>query len=122
MARNLEEIRKAFPYSEDCFEMKKNIDKIINEKSYYASKLNRTEMKFLDQRLNELNDFFNKKNCEIIIGNKKIEEVSNISKRYGEVDKTRIEAENIAETKKRIFIGIGIVLAGVGIILITNKK
>ena len=73
-------------------------------------------------RLNELNDFFNKKNCEIIIGNKKIEEVSNISKRYGEVDKTRIEAENKEAVKKRIYIGIGIILAGVGIILITNKK
>ncbi len=122
MARSIEQIRKLFPYSEDCFELEKTIGKIINEKSFYALKLNTGEISVLDKRLKELNDFFAKKNCQIVIGDKKIQQTLDISKKYGEIDKIRIEAENTSNTNKRIFVGVGIVLLGVGIILITNKK
>ncbi len=122
MARSIDEIRRLYPYSDNCFEMEKTIGKIINEKSFYAIKMNSGELSVLDRRLTELNDFFAKKNCEMILGNKKIEEVLQISKKYGEIDKIRIETQSIAERNKRIFIGVGIVLAGAGIILITNKK
>ena len=122
MARSIDEIRKLYPYSDNCFEMEKTIGKIINEKSFYAIKMNSGELSVLDKRLTELNDFFAKKNCEMVLGNKKIEEVLEISKKYGEIDKVRIETQSIAERNKRIFIGVGIVLAGAGIILITNKK
>lgn len=122
MARSIDEIRKLYPYSDDCFVMEKNINKLINEKSFYAVKMNSGEISVLDKRLTELNDFFAKKNCEMVLGNKKIEEVSDIVKKYGEIDKARIESQSIAERNKRIIIGIGIILAGVGIILITNKK
>jgi len=121
MAR-IDEIRKLYPYSDDCFEMEKTIGKIINQKSFSAINMNSGELSVLDKRLTELNDFFTKKNCEMILGNKKIEEVLEISKKYGEIDKIRIETQSIADRNKRIFIGVGIVLAGVGIILITNKK
>jgi len=43
-------------------------------------------------------------------------------KKYKEIDKIRIEAESDAEKKKRIYIGIGILLAGLGIVLIASKK
>ena len=122
MARSIDEIRKLYPYSDNCFEMEKTIGKIINEKSFYAIKMNSGELSVLDKRLTELNDFFAKKNCEMVLGNKKIEEVLEISKKYGEIDKIRIETQSIAERNKRVYIGIGIVLAGAGIILITNKK
>jgi len=122
MARSIDEIRKLYPYSDNCFEMEKTIGKIINEKSFYALKMNSGEISVLDRRLTELNDFFAKKNCEMVLGNKKIEEVLEISKKYGEIDKIRIETQSIAERNKRVYIGIGIVLAGAGIILITNKK
>ena len=78
-------------------------------------------MQRLDLRLAELNDYFSKKNCQIVLGNKKLDQVSEIATKYQEVDKVRIEAENKPEVKKRIYIGIGIMLAGLGIILITNK-
>ena len=122
MARSIEQIRKLFPYSEDCFELEKTIGKIINEKSFYALKLNTGEIPVLDKRLKELNDFFAKKNCQMVIGDKKIQQTLDISKKYGEIDRIRIEAENTSNTNKRIFVGVGIVLLGVGIILITNKK
>lgn len=122
MARSIEQIRKLFPYSEDCFELEKTIGKIINEKSFYAIRLSTGEVSVLDKRLKELNDFFAKKNCQMVIGDKKIQQTLDISKKYGEIDKIRIETQSIADRNKRIFIGVGIVLAGVGIILITNKK
>jgi hypothetical protein len=122
MARSIDEIRRLYPYSDNCFEMEKTIGKIINEKSFYALNMNSGEISVLDRRLSELNDFFAKKNCEMVLGNKKIEEVLEISKKYGEIDKIRIETQSIAERNKRVYIGIGIVLAGAGIILITNKK
>jgi hypothetical protein len=122
MARNIEQIRKLFPYSDNCFEMEKTIGKIINEKSFYALRLSTGEVSVLDKRLKELNDFFAKKNCQMVIGDKKIQQTLDISKKYGEIDKIRIEAEINAQRKKRIYVGFGIVLLGVAIILITNRK
>jgi hypothetical protein len=122
MARSIAEIRTAFPYSNDCVELQKTIDKIINEKSFYALKLKTSEIKNLDVRLNELNSFFTKINCEMVLGNKKLEQVSVISEKYQYVDKIRIESENKKAVNNRIYIGVGIVLLGVSIIFITNKK
>jgi hypothetical protein len=122
MARSIAEIRTAFPYSNDCVELQKTIDKIINEKSFYALKLKTSEIKNLDIRLNELNSFFTKINCEMVLGNKKLEQVSVISEKYQDVDKIRIESENKKAVNNRIYIGVGIVLLGVSIIFITNKK
>jgi uncharacterized coiled-coil DUF342 family protein len=122
MARSIADIRKLFPYNDDCVELQKTIDKLINEKSYYALRMDSGEILVLDKRLSELNSFFNKVTCEMVIGNKKIEQVSEIANKYQEIDKIRIESESIKERNKRIYIGIGIILAGVGIILITNRK
>jgi hypothetical protein len=122
MARNIEQIRKAFPYSDNCFELEKTIGKLLNEKSFYALKMNSGEIVVLDKRLAELNSYFSKINCEVVLGDKKLEQTLEISKKYGEIDKIRIETESKSQTNKRIYIGIGIVLVGVGIILITNRK
>jgi hypothetical protein len=122
MARSIADIRKFFPYTDNCLLLEKTINKVINEKSYYALKMDSGEMAVLDQRLKELNDYFAKINCEVVLGNKKIEQVSEIANKYQEIDKIRIESESIKERNKRIYIGIGIILAGVGIILITNRK
>ena len=122
MARSIADIRKFFPYTDNCLLLEKTINKVINEKSYYALKMDSGEMAVLDQRLKELNDYFAKINCEVILGNKKIEQVSEIANKYQEIDKIRIESESIKERNKRVYIGIGIVLAGAGIILITNRK
>ena len=122
MARSIADIRKLFPYNDDCVELQKTIDKLINEKSYYALRMDSGEISVLDNRLSELNSFFNKITCEMVIGNKKLEQVSEIANKYQEIDKIRIESESIKERNKRVYIGIGIVLAGAGIILITNRK
>jgi hypothetical protein len=122
MARSIVDIRKFFPYTDNCLLLEKTINKVINEKSYYALKMNSGEMAVLDKRLKELNDYFAKINCEVVLGNKKIEQVSEIANKYQEIDKIRIESESIKERNKRIYIGIGIILFGVGIILITNRK
>jgi predicted nuclease with TOPRIM domain len=75
MARSLDKIREVFPFSDDCFELQKTIDRIMNEKQFYASKLNRIELKRLDDRLTELNDYFAKLNCKNSISSKKIKEL-----------------------------------------------
>ena len=49
-------------------------------------------------------------------------EIEKALKKYNEIDKIRIEAQSDAERKKRIYIGIGVLLAGLGIILIATKK
>jgi hypothetical protein len=63
-----------------------------------------------------------KKNCQIVIGDKKLEQVNQIATKYQEIDKIRIEAESKSEVKKRIYIGIGILLVATSIILISNKE
>jgi len=122
MARSIDAIRKLYPYSDNCVELQKTIDKLINEKSYYALKMNGAELNVLSQRLSELNSYFDLITCDMVIGNVKLGQVSQIADKYGEIDKIRIDAENKKEVNKRIYIGFGIVLAGLGIVLITNKK
>ena len=122
MARSLEKIREIFPLSDNCFELQKTIDKVMNEKQFYASKLNRTEMKRLDDRQTELNNYFTKLNCKKVVSGKKIEELDEIASKYQAVDKDRIESENKPKVRQRIYIGLGILLVGLSIILITNRK
>ena len=122
MARSLQKIRDVFPLSDDCFQLQKTIDKVMNEKQFYASKLNRTEMKRLDDRQTELNDYFSKINGKKVVCGKKIEELDEIASKYQAVDKDRIESENKPKVKQRIYIGLGILLVGLSIILITNRK
>ena len=66
--------------------------------------------------------YWMKKNCQIVIGDKKLEQVNQIATKYQEIDKIRIEAESKSEVKKRIYIGIGILLVATSIILISNKE
>jgi hypothetical protein len=122
MARNVQQIRDAFPYSNDCFEMQKTIDKVINEKSYEALKASNSEVSLLNQRLAELERFFEKSNCSLVLGNSKMQQVGDVVSKYNEIDRIRIEAESDAEVKKRILIGASVLLAGVGIVLIVNRK
>jgi hypothetical protein len=122
MARSLEKIREIFPLSDNCFELQKTIDKVMNEKQFYASKLNRTEMKRLDDRQTELNNYFTKINCKKVVSSKKIQELDEIASKYQAVDKDRIESENKPKVRQRIYIGLGILLVGLSVILITNRK
>ena len=122
MARSILEIRKLYPYIDDCVELQKSIEKLIVEKSYYSIKMNSGEILVLDKRLSELNNYFNNINCNSFIGDNKLEQVSEIASKYQEIDKIRIQTENKEQVNKRILIGISIIFAGVGIILITKKK
>ena len=122
MARSINDIRKLYPYSDNCFEMEKTIGKLNNDKSYQALHLNGKEIEVLNARLKELNAYYDKITCNLIIGNSKLEQVSQIADKYGEIDEIRIEAENSKAVLNRIYIGVGIMLASVGIILIANRK
>ena len=122
MARSINDIRKLYPYSDNCFEMEKTIGKLNNDKSYQALRLNGKEIEVLNARLKELNAYYDKITCNLIIGNSKLEQVSQIADKYGEIDEIRIEAENSKAVLNRIYIGVGIMLASVGIILIANRK
>jgi hypothetical protein len=122
MARSIDAIRKLYPYSDNCLDLEKTIGKLNNDKSYQALRLNGDEIQVLNVRLKELNAYYDKITCEMIIGNSKLEKVSQIVDKYGELDEIRIEAENSKAVKNRIYIGVGIMLASVGIILIANRK
>lgn len=43
-------------------------------------------------------------------------------KKYQEIDEIRIDAETTLQKNRRIYIGVGVLLAGLGIIIITTKK
>lgn len=122
MARNVEQIREAFPYSNDCIEIQKTIDKVVNERSFEALKSSNSDASLLSKRLAELERFFEKSNCSLVLGNLKTQQVADVASKYNEIDRVRIEEETDKQVRKRVLIGVSVFLAGLGIVLIINRK
>jgi len=122
MARSIEQIRKDFPYSEKCSELYGTIRKAINQRSFSSTQMSNNEVSILNKRIEELEQFYNKIKCNDVSIAEKSEKVIGIYDKYKDIDEIRIESESIQQRNKRIYIGIGVMLAGIGILLIINKK
>lgn len=121
MNLSIQQYRDKYPYSTDCVKLEKTIGQLRNLKSYYVTKLNSTEINKITQRLNELETFYNKNTCDVVLGNLKLQKVDEIAEKYNAISKIRIETESKIEANKRKIVGTAIVLAGLGVLLIATK-
>jgi hypothetical protein len=122
MARSKEEIRKAFPYSENCFDLSNTISRAMNQRSFASKQMGNNEVSVLTNRIDELNALYKINKCENDLTKQDSNRVKQVFNKYKEIDQIRIESKNIEQRNKRLYIGIGVLLAGLGILLIANKK
>jgi len=112
-----------FPNTTDCMELQKQIEKLLVKKDYYARNFDDAPL------LAEITPFLaNKKALLITLQCDKKNIATNSAMvdyylgKYSAVDKDRIEPDSIAQAKKRIIIGGGILVLALGILLIATKK
>jgi len=80
------------------------------------------ELPILEKRIEDSKKLFLDNDCNTVLGNTKIEELSDVIEKFNAIDKIRIEAENKELVKRRIYFGVGLMLVSALIIYLTTKK
>ena len=122
ITRSIEQVRLAFPSNKDCVILDQTMSKLMNEKSYHAVRLDTPNVLVLDKRYAELKNFYDNNKCDSVLGNISLSKVNEISSTFKEIDEIRINARTDKLVRNRNIIGASILLAGIGVILIVNKK
>lgn len=112
-----------YPSTNDCAELQIQLEKLILQKTYYATNS-------LTDELNEITPFIEDKKAKMLVlqcDKKNIASknlmINYYAEKYGAVDKDRIEPDSIAQARKKIFIGGGILVLALGILFaVTQKK
>ena len=112
-----------YPSTNDCAELQIQLEKLILQKTYYATNL-------LTDELNEITPFIEDKKAKMLVlqcDKKNIASknlmINYYADKYGVVDRDRIEPDSIAQARKKIFIGGGILVLALGILFaVTQKK
>jgi trehalose utilization protein len=111
-----------FPKTTDCMELQTQVEKLLVKKDYYARN-------FMDSELSEITPFLADKKALMVtlqcdkknLATKSVM-VDYYIQKYGAVDKDRIEPDSIAQAKKRIYVGAGILVLALGILFVATKK
>jgi hypothetical protein len=104
-----------------CKELENQIPFLINllvatEAKAGNNKKERDKLPELRKRLEDAKAKFATMNCDVELGNKKVQDIMSLADKFQNVDKTRIQAEQDVLVKKRIFFGVVILLSALVII------
>ena len=112
-----------YPSTNDCMELQNQLEKLIVQKTYYATNL-------LTDELNEITPFIENKKAKMLVLQCDKKNIASKNamidfylNKYSAVDRDRIEPDSIAQARKKIFIGGGILVLALGILFaVTQKK
>jgi len=111
-----------YPKTNDCMELQKQVEKLLVKKDYYAKG-------FMDSELAEITPFLADKKALMVVlqcDKKNIDTkgamVDYYINKYSAVDKDRIEPDSIAQARKRLYVGGGILVLALGVLFIATKK
>lgn len=116
------QLSTSFPNTNDCLELKQQMEKLLNNINYWRKIPNKKEADasqfFLDAKkaLSDSND------CNKKINQQRTDVIAYIADKYSSVDRIRIEAQSIKERNKRIVIGAGVLVIALGMIIAFSKK
>jgi hypothetical protein len=105
----------------DCIEIQKKINKALIDKDFHAKRLDIKNVQKFTETIKNLNTDFNNQKCSSSIGKMQQQQLEKIANDYKEVDKIRIETESIRQRNKKIIVGGGILIVGLGLLLTINK-
>lgn len=122
MAYTSFELKKAFPTVNSCSELDKQIQMLTINKDYWARQANDAERNATDSLLSSKKKVFSTLKCDKTLIAEKNVMLDYYIDKYSQLDKSRIEKESISERNKRLYIGGGILVIGLGILIYLTKK
>ena len=114
------ELAKEFPFTTDCLKMNDQIERLLNNESFWRNELNTREANATHNFLLGKRSWFEKYKCLPIVEKEALKSVDEVLNRIKPEDKARIEGESKKQAKVRIAFG-GVVLL-VALLLILKKK
>jgi hypothetical protein len=116
------QLSTSFPNTNDCLELKQQMEKLLNNINYWRKVPNAKEANASQFFLDAIKIQSDKNNCNEKINQQRGDVVSSIYDKYSSVDKIRIEAQSIKERNQRIIVGAGIFVIALGMIIAFSKK
>jgi hypothetical protein len=111
-----------YPSTNDCMELQNQLEKLIVKKNFYATN-------FLTDELQQISPFIEDKKAKMKVlqcDKKNIATkgamIDYYINKYSEVDRDRIEPDSIAQARKRIFVGGGILILALGVLFVATQK
>jgi hypothetical protein len=103
-------------------ELQNQLEKLIVQKTYYATNL-------LTDELNEITPFIENKKAKMLVLQCDKKNIASKNamidfylNKYSAVDRDRIEPDSIAQARKRIFVGAGILVLALGVLFVATQK
>lgn len=80
------------------------------------------KLDYIRSEISALKTDFNKKNCDKVLIEAKLKNVTNVVSKYSEMDKIRIETESFKQRNNRLILGALILISGFLIVATISKE
>lgn len=80
------------------------------------------KLDYIRNEISVLKADFNKKNCDKVLIEAKLKNVTNVVSKYSEMDKIRIETESFKQRNNRLILGALILISGFLIVATISKE
>jgi hypothetical protein len=114
------ELAKEFPFTTDCLKMNDQIERLLNNESFWRNQFNEREANATRNFLLGKRSWFEKYKCQPIVEREALKSVDDVFNKIQPQDKARIEAESKKQAKVRLAFG-GVVLL-MALLVVLKKK
>jgi hypothetical protein len=116
------ELAKEFPFTTDCLKMNDQIERLINNESFWRNQFNEREANATHNFLLGKRSWFAKYKCQPIVEKEALKGVDDVFNKIKPQDQARIEAESKKQTRVRIAFGSVVLLMALLVILKKKNK
>ena len=119
---NSVDLELVFPATQDCIQLRNQIDRLLTNKDYWAKNYNQSELKATSDFLDKKQKLFADNGCEKKVLDIQLQDTKNVADIYGLQDKGRIEAQNKQEVNNRKLMATIIILSSLIMIIVLKGK
>ena len=119
---NSVDLELVFPATQDCIQLRNQIDRLLTNKDYWAKNYNQSELKATSDFLDKKQKLFADNGCENKVLGIQLQDTKNVADIYGLQDKARIEAQNTKDVNNRKLIGITVLLSSLVIVIMLKGE
>jgi hypothetical protein len=102
----------------ECQKLNTNI---LNKQDLATANIG-VNMNYVRNEISVLKTDFNKKNCDKVLIEAKLKNVTDVTSKYSELDKIRIETDSYKQRNNRLILGVVILVSGLLIVATISKE